>query len=181
MIYLIVAGVALLVFVNVSVIVNVVPAPLPVPAEPVIVPLVTVDVHVKLLATVELVVMLAAVPLQIAADAAADVTTGIGLTVTSTVSTDTGVLQVPTCDTPVMIYLIVAGAALLVFVNVSLILNAFPARRSSDLEPVIVPLVTVDVHVKLLATVELVVMLAAVPLQIAADAAADVTTGIGLT
>jgi len=95
MIYLIVAAVALLVFVNVSVIVNVVPDPLPVPADPVIVPLVTVDVHVKLLATLAFVVMLALVPLQIAADAAAEVTTGIGFTVISTVSTDTSVLQLP--------------------------------------------------------------------------------------
>jgi len=90
------------VFVNVSVIVNPVPAPLPVPADPVIVPLVTVDVHVKLLATVALVVMLALVPLQIADDAAAEVTTGIGLTVISTVSIDTSVLQVPVCDMPLI-------------------------------------------------------------------------------
>jgi hypothetical protein len=83
-------------------IVNVVPVPLPVPAEPVIAPLVTVDVQLKLLATLELVVILAAVPLQIAGDDAFAVTTGIGLTVTSTVSTDTGVLQPPVIDVPVM-------------------------------------------------------------------------------
>jgi hypothetical protein len=97
-----VAAAALLVFVSVSLIVNVVPVPAPVPAEPVIAPLVTVDVHVKLLATLELVVMLAAVPLQIDGDDALAVTSGIGLTVTSTVSTDTGVLQPPVIDTPVM-------------------------------------------------------------------------------
>jgi hypothetical protein len=97
-----VAAAALLVFVSVSLIVKLVPVPAPVPAEPVIAPLVTVDVQLKLLATLELVVMLAAVPLQIAGDDALAVTTGIGLTVTSTVSTDTGVLQPPVIDTPVM-------------------------------------------------------------------------------
>jgi len=102
MIYLIVAAVALLPLVNVSVIVNPVPDPLPVPADPVITPLVTVDVHVKLLATVDVMLIVAAVPLQIAADAAAEVTTGIGLTVISTVSTDTSVLQLPVCDVPVI-------------------------------------------------------------------------------
>jgi hypothetical protein len=90
------------VFVKVSLIVKLVPVPAPVPADPVIAPLVTVDVQLKLLATLELVVMLAAVPLQIAGDDALAVTTGIGFTVTSTVSIDTGVLQPPAIDTPVM-------------------------------------------------------------------------------
>jgi len=169
------------VFVNVSVIVNPVPDPLPVPADPVIVPAVTVDVQVKLLATVAFVVMLALVPLHIADDAAAEVTTGIGLTVTSTVSTDTRVLQLPPWDTPLMIYLIVAAVALLVFVNVSVIVNPVPAPLPVPADPVIVPVVTVDVHVKLLATVDVVLIVAAVPLHIADDAAAEVTTGIGLT
>ena len=119
-------------------------------------------------------------PLQIAAGGAF-VTSGVGLTVTSTVSTDTGVLQVPVCDTPVMIYLIVAGVALLVFVIVSVIVNVVPDPLPVPAEPVITPVVTAEVHVKLLATVEFVVMTASVPLQIAADAAADVTTGIGFT
>jgi len=102
MIYLIVAAAALLVFVNVSVIVNPVPDPLPVPADPVIAPVVTVDVHVKLLATVDVVLIVAAVPLHIAADAAAEVTTGIGFTVISTVSLEINVLHPPVCDVPVI-------------------------------------------------------------------------------
>jgi len=102
MIYLIVAAVALLVFVSVSVIVNPVPDPLPVPADPVITPLVTVDVHVKLLATVDVVLIVAAVPLHIADDAAAEVTTGIGFTVISTVSLEINVLHPPVCDVPVI-------------------------------------------------------------------------------
>ena len=71
------------------------PDPLPVPADPVITPLVTCEVQVKLLAAVAVVVIAASSPLQISDDAADEVTTGIGLTVISTVSTDTSVLHPP--------------------------------------------------------------------------------------
>ena len=95
-----------------------------------------------MLATVDVVVMTASVPLHIAADAAAEVTTGIGFTVTSTVSIDTRVLQLPVIEVPAIIYLIVAGAALLVFVNVSVIVNVVPDPLPVPAEPVIVPVVT---------------------------------------
>jgi hypothetical protein len=101
--------------------------------------------------------------------------------VITTVSDDISVIHPPTWDTPFTIYLIVAGSALLVFVNVSVIVNVMPAPLPVPADPVIVPLSTVDVQVKLLATVAVVVMLTCVPLQIVVLTAVEIISGIGLT
>ena len=140
--------------------------------EPVIPPVMVPIVQLKLLATLEVKVMPVETPLQILfVDVL--VTTGVGFTVTVILY---GLpAHVPPVDVGVTTYSTLPVAELLGFVKVWLIVDPEPAA-----EPVTPPTIVPIVHVKLLAALDVRLILLEAPLQIVL-VAAFVTTGVGFT
>jgi hypothetical protein len=147
-------------------------APLPFDA-PVIAPVIVPTVHVNVLAALAVREILVAFPLHREAVLAV-VTTGVGLTVTVIIYGDPEHAGVAV-EVGVTIYWTVPAVVLLGLRSVSDIVD--PAFSEA---PVIPPVMVPISQLKVLATVAVRAMFAAVPLQIVAVLAV-VTTGVGLT